>query len=674
MRRWVPAVLTCAVLLAATPSAAGAADAVGAGGGIPTAVAAGDDDVRPAPDVRAGADDQVLTTALAQVPAQLSEAPPVLGAHAVRVRVGRIGSQATDGVTAAEVAAEVTGEVTAYWSDSTGGALSFFVPNQGTLTTYGSWGSLSTCTDAQIIGFLNHAEQSIAVPSGIFGPGEHAVVYTPEVAACDFSAISYLGDGGVVWINGSGTGAGPRWVTIAHELGHTLTLGDSHSRVWCAATAVRPTAADGTSAQCIDGYQGDAYDVMGFRTDGLPGPLNAVHLDTLGLLSDASTEWVDGTQTVVLQPVGGLTGKRFVAFETNLARYYVEFRSPVGRDADLATGRYGCPYGAYDCQNQAAFTGGLVVHRADAQGIGTESFLLDAPAGDPEYDWENGDWWTLPAGYTFTTANGVVSIDLLDHTVDGAQVRVSMPSIPIDQIVMTRDVTGDGKADVFTVDGAGTLYLFPGTGNGRLGAMRRFGPGWGAMRVFAPGDWSSDGRSDLVAADAAGYLWMYPGNGAGGLGGRVKIGNGWNGYRIVPAGDMNGDGRADLLAIDPAGRLWLYPGAGLGKFGRRVQVGNGWTGFELYAAGDANRDGWMDILSIDAAGKLWYYAGRGGGFFWMRQRVGHGWSGYEFASGADLNRDGYSDLLGRDPSGALWFYPGRHGGTFGAKATIANGW
>jgi hypothetical protein len=245
---------------------------------------------------------------------------------------------------------------------------------------------------------------------------------------------------------------------------------------------------------------------------------------------------------------------------------------------------------------------------------------------------------------------------------------------PVRQIVMTADMTGDARADAFAVDSAGRLYLFPGDGTGRLGTARHVGPGWGSMRVFAPGDWNGDGRADLVAADPAGDLWLYPGRGNGTLGARAKIGNGWSTFRIVPAGDMNGDRKVDLLGIDAQGRLWLYPGAGLGKFGKRVQVGNGWIGYDLYAAGDANRDGRNDIFSVDSAGKLWYYAGRGGGFFATRKQVGNGWTGFTFASGADLNRDGFGDLLGRDPSGRLYFYAGRLGGTFAQRVQVGNGW
>lgn len=696
MRRWVGLTVVGVLALSTAAPAAGVPGSDGPMAGTVTAEAVvglptgatvavgrdGDDVVVVArdDDVPAGLAAQAVPTLGAATggPAlQAGSDPPglpQLGEHPVVVAVGTIGAQVPDGVTTADLATEVDTDVAAYWSDSTDGWLSFAVTDSVDAGSYTGWGSADTCTDAQVVGFLDHAADALGLSAPSDTGGVHGVMYTPELAACEFASISYLGDGGVVWVNGA-RGSRLRWVTIAHELGHTLTLGDSDTRAACALDADdEPTASDGTSGGCVDGVQGDAYDVMGFQTAGLPGPLNGAHLQALGVLTADNARYVSGPGTVDLEPVGGLTGVRFAWFETNFATYYVEYRSAVGRDADLVTDRAGCPFGVEDCSVQGSYVPGVLVRRVDKAEPGASSYLLDAAVGDPDLDYASSDWWVLPTGYTFTTANRVVSIDVLSADEGGAQVRFTMPGTPIDQIVATRDLTGDGKADVFAVDTVGTLYLYPGTGTGKLGTIRKIGPGWGTMRVFAPGDWNTDGRADLVAADAAGDLWLYPGKGNGTFASRVKIGNGWNGYRIVPAGDMNGDGRADLLAIDPQGRLWLYPGAGLGKFGRRVQVGNGWIGFDLYAAGDANRDGRQDILSIDSGGRLWYYAGRGGGFFAQRRQVGWGWSGYEFASGADLNRDGYGDLLGRDPSGRLWFYPGRYGGTFGAKSTIATGW
>ena len=582
----------------------------------------------------------------------------------VSVVVGTIAGQASDGVTAATIAGDLTGSVSPYWSDSTAGAVSFAVASQTAPGAYSGWGS-STCTTDQILGILRWSADVAGVyPTA--GQGRHSVLYTPRYAACSFAGVAHVADGGSAWINGS---SGTRWATIAHELGHTLTLGHSDSRPLC-------PRADGTSTACQNGAYGDAYDVMGTSSGGV-GPLNGAHLDALGLLSASSTVVATDSTTVRLAPVGSLSGLRFLRFSSGAATYYVEYRGAVGRDADLASTRKGCPLGVTSCGTLARYVPGVVVRRVDSAAMGASSYLLDAAAGDPSHT-SSDPWFVLTAGKTFTTVDMAVSLTVVTSTSGYAEVRLTTtdtsPRTPFSQVVASPDFTGNRVGDLFAVDQSGRLYLYAGQGGGSVGLARVFGTGWEDMRVFAPGDWNGDRRNDLVAADDAGYLWLYPGDGRGGFSARRQIGNGWSTYRIVPAGDVNGDGRADLLAIDSAGRLWLYPGAGGGAFGRPLQVGNGWKGFELYAAGDMNRDGRVDILSIDSAGRLWYYAGRGGGYFSQRRQVGNGWTGYEFASGADLNSDGINDLIGRDQSGRLWFYAGRVGGTFAMKIQIGSGW
>lgn len=250
----------------------------------------------------------------------------------------------------------------------------------------------------------------------------------------------------------------------------------------------------------------------------------------------------------------------------------------------------------------------------------------------------------------------------------------TVPVAPYGQVLESPDLTGDRRADVVVVDAVGRMQVYPGRGDGTLGAPRAGTTGWKSSRLFALGDWDGDGRSDLASADSAGRLYLLAGDGAGGFAAPRQVGRGWSAFRIVPAGDVNGDRSRDMLAIDASGVLWLYPGVGDGSFGRRVQLGRGWGGVQLYAAGDSNRDGRVDILSIDGRGRLYFYPGTGGGYFGRAQQVGRGWGGFVFASGADMNGDGINDLLGRDKSGRLWFYAGRGSGTFAAAVQVAQGW
>ncbi|WP_331721047.1 VCBS repeat-containing protein [Streptomyces sp. NBC_00454] len=149
------------------------------------------------------------------------------------------------------------------------------------------------------------------------------------------------------------------------------------------------------------------------------------------------------------------------------------------------------------------------------------------------------------------------------------------------------DLNSDGKADLLARDGAGDFWLYPGTGNPKapFGDRIRIGWGWNGYNTLVGGsDLSGDGKPDLLARDGAGDLWLYPGTGnpKAPFGDRIRAGWGWNAYnQLTIPGDLNSDGNADLLARDGAGDLWLYPGTGNPKapFGDRIRVGWGWNGY-----------------------------------------------------------------------------------------------
>ncbi|WP_328891906.1 FG-GAP repeat domain-containing protein [Streptomyces sp. NBC_00316] len=87
------------------------------------------------------------------------------------------------------------------------------------------------------------------------------------------------------------------------------------------------------------------------------------------------------------------------------------------------------------------------------------------------------------------------------------------------QLAAFGDLTGDGRSDLLGVDKAtGKLWLYPGTGNGSLGARNLVGTGgWNYMdHILGVGDTSGDGRPDLEAADGF-SLYEYQGLATGGL-------------------------------------------------------------------------------------------------------------------------------------------------------------
>ncbi|GAA3063711.1 hypothetical protein GCM10020254_04520 [Streptomyces goshikiensis] len=216
------------------------------------------------------------------------------------------------------------------------------------------------------------------------------------------------------------------------------------------------------------------------------------------------------------------------------------------------------------------------------------------------------------------------------------------------------DFTGDGKQDIVGIEATtGKLWLYPGNGNGTLGARIQIGSGWNGMNHLAAGDFNADGRSDLLALETAtGTLQLYPGTGAltgmNTLGARTQIGTGWGAMRSLTSVDLNKDGKPDLLAVDPAGALWAYPGSG-SALGSRRQIGAGWNSLsELTSPGDLNGDGNADLVAVDQGGNLWTYPGTGAltgmNTLGARTRMGTNWDSMRQLTGGDFNGDGKGDL------------------------------
>ncbi|MFF3216114.1 FG-GAP repeat domain-containing protein [Streptomyces sp. NPDC002886] len=243
------------------------------------------------------------------------------------------------------------------------------------------------------------------------------------------------------------------------------------------------------------------------------------------------------------------------------------------------------------------------------------------------------------------------------------------------------DLTGDGKPDVLARSGTGdgTLWIYPGLGNGHLGARVDNG-GWSSMeRVSGVGDVTGDGKADVTAVEkSTGKLWVYPGQSNGHLGARVDNGGGWGDIRISGSRDLNGDGRGDLLAVEEeTGKLWVYPGQTNGHFGTRIDAGSNWDSMSTVGgAGDLNGDGKGDVVAVEeASGKLFVYPGLGNGRLGSRVEAGSGWGVMSSVSGAgDYTGDGKADIVARENDGHLWIYPGLGNGQFGARVDNGGGW
>ncbi|WP_109447477.1 VCBS repeat-containing protein [Streptomyces sp. ICBB 8177] len=195
--------------------------------------------------------------------------------------------------------------------------------------------------------------------------------------------------------------------------------------------------------------------------------------------------------------------------------------------------------------------------------------------------------WPTMTATVAPTDNGMTDIATIayDHALTYLEAFTSgtIPTVAYNVVVGPGDLNGDGKPDLLGRNPSGYLWFIPGDGKGSTdGKPVSLGGGWNAYNhIVGAGDLTGDGVPDIVATTPGGTLYLYPGLGNGAFGSRRAIGSGWQMYgRIAAPGDLTGDGKSDLVAVDSAGRLWLYPGLGDGTFAKREEIGtSGWNGF-----------------------------------------------------------------------------------------------
>ncbi|MFE0704629.1 FG-GAP repeat domain-containing protein [Streptomyces sp. NPDC058872] len=116
-----------------------------------------------------------------------------------------------------------------------------------------------------------------------------------------------------------------------------------------------------------------------------------------------------------------------------------------------------------------------------------------------------------------------------------ARVRIGGGWQVYDRLAGGADLTGDGRADLLARDKAGVLWLYKGTGKAAApyAPRVRVGGGWQVYdQLVVTGDLTDDGRADAVARDRTGTLWLYRGTGkpTAPFLPRTRIGGGWNTY------------------------------------------------------------------------------------------------------------------------------------------------
>jgi hypothetical protein len=241
----------------------------------------------------------------------------------------------------------------------------------------------------------------------------------------------------------------------------------------------------------------------------------------------------------------------------------------------------------------------------------------------------------------------------------GRQLESDLAKTPAPDIVIRR--ASDGEAFVVPTGG---LIHFPPAVTVASGAA-------GGSQLLVTPDVTGDGRSDLLVRQADGSLVVRPGSADGTFGDATRTLTSFRDLdQVLAPGDLNGDGRADLAARNPStGALVAFLQKADGGF-RKQRVGTGWGSFGLIAAaGDLDGDGNADLVSRDSDGHLWWYAGHGDATFGKGVQIPGGFGRYDvITSAGDMSHDGHADLLVRErKTGTSYVLPGSGDGTFSRR-------
>lgn len=160
-------------------------------------------------------------------------------------------------------------------------------------------------------------------------PYQHVVVLIPQMS-CGYAGIATLGSGaGSVMI----VSPSFRKMVVSHEIGHNLGLEHAAASM-CGTTASPVPIVPGWKDECDNLEYGDWFSPMG----GSDAPsFNSVQLQFLGWLPNSQISTAT-SGPVTLSPLAGTTGTRSLVLDDpgGSGAYWIEYRTAVGADADLA--------------------------------------------------------------------------------------------------------------------------------------------------------------------------------------------------------------------------------------------------------------------------------------------------------------------------------------------------
>ncbi len=261
-----------------------------------------------------------------------------------------------------------------YWKTQSDGS----VPSITTSRFKKLTATASSCTPSSL---WTQAAKAYGTNANSYTNGRHLVVFVDSRYGCSMAGLAGIGTsihtGGTVWVDlgsygGRGTAANQDTVnksltTLAHELGHNMSLGHAQARVCSGTTTDQRVGwyADSqnpntlrvlkpSGSPCQDVEYGDTWSLMGSggSANSKPPALGVAHRTALGVNPSGSVRTVvvkgGRSQTFTLNALGSANGLRGLKITNNFGEvFYVEYRGSTGQDSQLMGGRssFASPYG-----------------------------------------------------------------------------------------------------------------------------------------------------------------------------------------------------------------------------------------------------------------------------------------------------------------------------------------
>lgn len=354
-----------------------------------------------------------------------------------------------------------------YWSEQSEGTVGFKIA--GTVPWYVSSYSCKTISGSTSL--WNQAASKAASSIGYTaGKNNHLLLVFPSNTNCNGTlGLATIGwsanEGGLAWVIGDGAGLGDADFgkmekgTLAHELGHNLSLGHAS---WLECSSDQPNPGFTGLSGCTRHDYGDMVDVMGYADVGLDGgALSSAHAIRANLWpSSAWTTAPQGTNSYVLNDVALNSGLRSVVVQdSNGVNYFIEYRSFQDEDAQYSG--YGCYPDA--CVASAAGVRVLRLENTDfdptdptVTGMlgfpGDDSFLIGRTVGGVDkVNYTQGQIWRSQGAsglqMTVTSISGTTAtVEIIkgaDSTVNTTEQFWIMPTV-------TSTSSGMGVGDTWT--------------------------------------------------------------------------------------------------------------------------------------------------------------------------------------------------------------------------------